>query len=149
MKQLKYLSLFLFAIILSAGFSSCGDDDDSVIIDKETLIGSWNILCADGYKRTDSNQWAGITYDFVANADATIFNVDGTLQGSGVLTSVYDSWKIVRNKLILSNNNETISCTILELTPELMRIKAEITRSYAKDKYELLRIEERYRKVIE
>lgn len=132
MKNLKFLSFMLFAI-LSVGFISCGDDDDE-IGGKDTLVGTWQCTWSEGYEKylhnsDNDDEWNGAE-DFT-----TTFKADGTVTADGDT----GKWKLEGNKLTMTftyGNDETESdvqvFTVLKLTDSEM-----IIESYEKnDEYE-------------
>lgn len=124
MKNLKFLSFVLFAI-LSVGFISCGDDDDE-IGGKDTLVGTWQCTWSEGYEKdllnsNNDDEWNGAE-DFTAT-----FKADGTavIDGDGC------KWKLEGNKLSIVDDDardEWDVFTVLKLTDSEL-----IIESYEKD----------------
>lgn len=52
MKNLKFLSFMLFAI-MSVSLISCGDDDE--IGGRDTLVGKWQCTWSEGYEKYANN----------------------------------------------------------------------------------------------
>lgn len=111
MKNLKFLSFVLFAV-MSVSLFSCGDDDEE-IGDRNTLIGTWQCTWSEGYYR-DVNHPAD-NEDWNEEEDFTVtFNADGTYSGDGDA----GKWKLEGNKLsMLDNKSESWDVsTVLKLT---------------------------------
>lgn len=47
MKNLKYLSLMLLCAVMSLSFTACSDDDKDVVLTKEAVIGTWDVVWAE------------------------------------------------------------------------------------------------------
>lgn len=111
MKNLKFLSFVLFAV-LSVSLISCGDDDE--IGGKDTLIGTWQCTWTEGYDKDlnypkDDEVWnqAG---DFTAT-----FKEDGT----AVINEDFSKWKLEGDKLSIADDDgkdEWDVYTVLKLT---------------------------------
>ena len=128
MKNLKFLSFVLFAI-LSVGFISCGDDDDE-IGGEDTLVGTWQCTWSEGYEKdlqnsANDDEWNGAE-DFTVT-----FKADGTavIDGDGC------KWKLEGNQLSIVDDDardEWEVSTVLKLTDSEL-----IIESYEKgDRYE-------------
>lgn len=127
MKNLKFLSFVLFAV-MSVSLFSCGDDDEE-IGDRNTLIGTWQCTWSEGFVREvnypDENE------DWSKAEDYTVtFNADGTCRWSNGDTG---KWKLEGNKLSTVDDDardEWYALTVLKLTDSEL-----IIEDYEKDEY--------------
>lgn len=111
MKNLKFLSFMLFAI-MSVSLISCGDDDDE-IGGRDTLVGKWQCTWSEGYEKYAEHydEW-NEEDDFVIT-----FNEDGTVISDGET----GKWKLEGDKLTITyiyddEFEESEICTVLKLT---------------------------------
>lgn len=121
MKTLRILSILMF-IALSAGFTSCSDDDDSDI-SEANLAGTWEATYSEGFYKdserpNEKDEWNGPLlgqdkYQATFNANGTGIDGDGdsftwTLKGD-VLTTVYDDEDAMIGKILKLTDKELIT----------------------------------------
>ena len=130
MKELKYLSLFLFAVVLSLGFVSCGDDDDDV--SKSELVGKWECIKNVGYERYESHPDWNDEWDNNGEGVTIKLNEDGTYSFMGES----GTWKLDGKKLMLTTEGETQTATILEMSSSKIVLEASESGTDEDGKYE-------------
>ena len=113
MKNLKFLSFMLFAI-MSVSLISCGDDDE--IGGRDTLVGKWQCTWSQGYENYANNPEYNDEWNEEGDFTVT-FNEDGTVVADGDT----GKWKLEGDKLTIiyaydddSEDNEVY--TVLKLT---------------------------------
>ena len=79
MKNLKFLSFMLFAI-MSVSLISCGDDDE--IGGRDTLVGKWQCTWSEGYEKYANNPEYNDEWNEEGDFTVT-FNEDGTVVADG------------------------------------------------------------------
>ena len=111
MKNLKFLSFMLFAI-MSVSLISCGDDDE--IGGRDTLVGKWQCTWSEGYEKYANNPEYNDEWNEEGDFTVT-FNEDGTVVADA------GKWKLEGDKLTIiyaydddSEDNEVY--TVLKLT---------------------------------
>lgn len=119
MKTLRILSILMF-IALSAGFTSCSDDDD---VTEANLVGMWEATYSEGFYKDsehpkEKDEWNGPLsgqdkYQVTFNTDGTGIDGDGdsftwTLKGD-VLTTVYDDEDAMIGKILKLTDKELIT----------------------------------------
>ena len=113
MKNLKFLSFMLFAI-MSVSLISCGDDDE--IVGRDTLVCKWQCTWSEGYEKYANNPEYNDEWNEEGDFTVT-FNEDGTVVADGDT----GKWKLEGDKLTIiyaydddSEDNEVY--TVLKLT---------------------------------
>jgi len=93
MKNLKFLSFMLFAI-MSVSLISCGDDDE--IGGRDTLVGKWQCTWSEGYEKYANNPEYNDEWNEEGDFTVT-FNEDGTVVADGDT----GKWKLEGDKLTI------------------------------------------------
>lgn len=108
MKNLKYLSLLLLAV-LSIAFVSCKDDDD---VNKNDLVGTWQSTWNKGYERyADHPDWND-EWDEAYTDDSVTFNSDQTgTDGEGFSFT----WNLDGDQLTLKFAKESQTAKVAKL----------------------------------
>ncbi len=142
MKQVKYVSLFLLAMVLAVGFASCSDDEEE--IQSNELPGLWQCVVEEGYIKYESRPDWDKTWKDVDPTEIDLtyeFKSDGT----GVLryTNVpaYCDWALEDRKLILTNINGSVTneFKVLKLTSNELIIELFENDTYENGKCEYYR----------
>ena len=72
----KYL--YLIVMIVSAVLAACGDDDNPVVVNENSILGSWKLVKVEGWEDDPSNSYV---YKADESEQFTLtFNTDGTCQ---------------------------------------------------------------------
>ena len=103
MKNLKFLSFMLFAI-MSVSLISCGDDDE--IGGRDTLVGKWQCTWSEGYEKYANNPEYNDEWNEEGDFTVT-FNEDGTASGyigKDIGEVEAAKWSVVMNDGILCVN---------------------------------------------
>lgn len=117
MKQFKFVSYLLVAV-LCLGFTSCSSDDDYEI-NAENLLGTWQLTHSKGWEIYDGekDEWdEDETYFFDAyllEAGGTGLNLWGEGENRG---ETYLSWRLEGDKLTVKIFNETDILTVSSLS---------------------------------
>lgn len=108
MKNIKNLSILLFAI-LCVGFVSCKDDDD---VSKDNLVGTWQSTWNKGYKKfADHPEWND-EWDGADTEVVVTFNSDQT----GTDGDDSFNWSLDGNQLTISDKKESKTVKVLNLS---------------------------------
>lgn len=112
MRNFKFLSLLMF-VVLSVGFTACGDDDDDEI-SADNLVGTWELYWSAGYEKYngEEDRWD----EAVDESDKfrMTFNSDGT----GVEDDDNQSfnWKLDGKKLTITGGGESQTVTLVKMS---------------------------------
>lgn len=118
MKQLKYVSLFLLAVVLSASFTSCSDDEK--VIERAELVGEWQCIIDEGYEKHTTrpqydDEWN--ERDPVEIDEKIEFKADGTMIFNDISRH---TWSLKEDILVMvykeGTSTETIESKVLKLT---------------------------------
>ena len=110
MKNLKFLSFMLFAI-MSVSLISCGDDDE--IGGRDTLVGKWQCTWSEGYEKYANNPEYNDEWNEEGDFTVT-FNEDGTVVADGDT----GKWKLEGDKLCVRSLPVVLKTTDSELILE-------------------------------
>ena len=115
MKNLKYLSLVLLCAAMSLSFTACSDDEEDVVLTKELIVGTWDVV----WGEVD-----GESLDIPKGYIYATFNEDGTyrtmmlgdpyrgtyeIQGNTVVGTTIDPITEYYKFTSLDGNNASIS----------------------------------------
>lgn len=131
MKQFKFVSYLLVAV-LCLGFASCSSDDDEINISSEDIIGTWEHTYSKGYRinKTDAGR---VEWDLDRGDTFFVFNDNNTGNREDPSFSDVFSWKLETNKIIFQFSawSEPDTYTIKSLTADkLIFEEMEDTESY-------------------
>lgn len=127
MKNLKFLSFVLFAV-MSVSLFSCGDDEEE-IGDRNTLIGTWQCTWSEGFVREVNYPDENEDWNQAVENIILVFNADGTYR---LGENESGKWKLEGNELSLLDNRggDWDVLTVLKLTDSEL-----IIEDYEKDEY--------------
>lgn len=116
MKNLKYLSLLLLAV-LSIAFASCKDDDD---VNKNDLVGTWQSTWNKGYERyADHPDWND-EWDEAYTEETITFNSDQTgTDGKDSFT-----WNLDGDQLTIKSGKESGTVKVSKLNSSELVIES-------------------------
>ena len=116
MKTLKYLSFLLFAFVLSAGFASCGDDDEGV--DPSAIVGKWEAVWDEGYEIDYEEPEYNDSWSEEVGGEFVTFEADGS--GYYQNNTQKFSWKLEGNQLTIDERYSTEVYTVVKLNASEM-----------------------------
>ncbi len=116
MKTLKYLSFLLFAFVLSVGFASCSDDDES--IDPAAIVGKWEAVWSEGYEIDDEEPEYNDRWSEEVGGEFVTFEADGS--GYYQNNTQEFSWKLEGNQLMIDERYSTEVYTVVKLNASEM-----------------------------
>lgn len=99
-------------VILSVGFTACGDDDDDDGVSADKLVGTWELYWNAGYQKSngEEDRWDEAVTE--ADKEKITFKADGT----GVNDDNEScTWKLDGKKLTITSGGESETVTLLKL----------------------------------
>ena len=124
MKKLNFLFAALFAVCLSAVFTSCSDDDDN--FDSGSIVGKWQSVSGIYWEIENGELYGSKTDEVSDNSLIMEFSEDGVLTQTDTENGDSESvnYKIEGNRLVLIQGSEKYDgIKILKLTSDELIIE--------------------------
>lgn len=91
MRRLKYLNLMLLCAVVSLSLAACSDDDDDIILAKEQVVGTWDVVWA---------EQDGESIDVPSGYIYMTLNEDGTYRTTMLGDSYRGTYEIQGNTVV-------------------------------------------------